>query len=142
MIFKIGEKIELKTFPPITQKQLKDYAEASGDPNPIHLDEKAAKSVGLPGVIAHGMLVAAFIAERAKQYLNSKISHTDAHTHTHRHTVMKKLQIRFKAMTLLGDQIEIDGSVKEILDHEVVLELHARNQRGETVALGNVRWNY
>ena len=39
-----------------TREQIAAYAEASGDHNPIHLDEEFAKSVGLPGVIAHGML--------------------------------------------------------------------------------------
>lgn len=41
---------------PLTRADLVAYAEASGDPNPIHQDEDVARSVGLPGVIAHGML--------------------------------------------------------------------------------------
>jgi acyl dehydratase len=39
-----------------TRTQLVAYAQASGDMNPIHQDEAVAKSVGLPDVIAHGML--------------------------------------------------------------------------------------
>ena len=39
-----------------TREQIAAYAEASGDHNPIHLDDEFARSVGLPGVIAHGML--------------------------------------------------------------------------------------
>jgi acyl dehydratase len=39
-----------------TREQIAAYAEASGDHNPIHLDDTFARSVGLPGVIAHGML--------------------------------------------------------------------------------------
>jgi len=39
-----------------TREQLVAYANASGDMNPIHQDEVFAKSVGLPDVIAHGML--------------------------------------------------------------------------------------
>ncbi|HEY2597793.1 MAG TPA: MaoC/PaaZ C-terminal domain-containing protein [Candidatus Dormibacteraeota bacterium] len=39
-----------------TKEQIAAYAEASGDHNPIHLDDEFARSVGLPGVIAHGML--------------------------------------------------------------------------------------
>jgi len=39
----------------VDRERLRAYAEASGDRNPIHLDEDAARSVGLPGVIAHGM---------------------------------------------------------------------------------------
>jgi acyl dehydratase len=44
---------------PITRQDLRRYAEASGDHNPIHLDAAAAVRVGLPDVIAHGMLVMA-----------------------------------------------------------------------------------
>ena len=42
---------------------LKQYADASGDQNPIHQDEAFAKSVGLPDVIAHGMLTMALVAK-------------------------------------------------------------------------------
>nr|WP_276610575.1 MaoC/PaaZ C-terminal domain-containing protein [Kineococcus siccus] len=40
----------------LTRADLRAYAEASGDRNPIHLDADVARSVGLPDVIAHGML--------------------------------------------------------------------------------------
>src|SRR5438067_13705132 len=40
----------------VTVEQIRQYAEASGDRNPIHLDETFARSVGLPGVIAHAIL--------------------------------------------------------------------------------------
>lgn len=39
-----------------TRSDLVEYANASGDQNPIHQDEEFAKSVGLPDVISHGML--------------------------------------------------------------------------------------
>src|SRR5207248_7228091 len=50
------------------EEQIAAYARASGDMNPIHLDERFARSVGLPGVIAHGMLqmsIAAVVAGKA-----------------------------------------------------------------------------
>jgi len=43
----------------VNRELLKQYADASGDQNPIHQDEAFAKSVGLPDVIAHGMLTMA-----------------------------------------------------------------------------------
>lgn len=46
----------------ITRADLVAYAAASGDRNPIHLDEEVARSVGLPGVIAHGMYTLALAA--------------------------------------------------------------------------------
>ena len=46
----------------ITRADLVRYAAASGDPNPIHQDDEVARSVGLPGVIAHGMYTMALAA--------------------------------------------------------------------------------
>lgn len=53
--------LEPRTFT-ITRADLVAYAEASGDHNPIHQDETVAASVGLPGVIAHGMYTMALAA--------------------------------------------------------------------------------
>jgi acyl dehydratase len=53
--------LETRTFA-ITRADLVRYAAAAGDPNPIHQDEEVALSVGLPGVIAHGMLTMALAA--------------------------------------------------------------------------------
>ena len=53
-----GTELAPKTFK-INRQLLIDYASASGDQNPIHQDEAFAKSVGLPDVIAHGMLTMA-----------------------------------------------------------------------------------
>ncbi|MGZ4454831.1 MAG: MaoC/PaaZ C-terminal domain-containing protein [Nocardioides sp.] len=46
----------------VTRADLVAYAAASGDQNPIHQDEHVARSVGLPGVIAHGMYTMALAA--------------------------------------------------------------------------------
>ena len=47
----------------IDRELLKRYADASGDQNPIHQNETFAKSVGLPDVIAHGMLTMALVGK-------------------------------------------------------------------------------
>ena len=47
----------------VNRDLLKQYADASGDQNPIHQDEAFAKSVGLPDVIAHGMLTMALVGK-------------------------------------------------------------------------------
>lgn len=53
----------------VTRADLVAYAAASGDPNPIHTDEDVARSVGLPGVIAHGMLTLALAARYVDEWL-------------------------------------------------------------------------
>lgn len=52
----------------VTRADLAAYAEASGDHNPIHLDEDVARSVGLPGVIAHGMFTLALAARAVQEW--------------------------------------------------------------------------
>ena len=55
----------------ITRADLVAYAQASGDHNPIHQDEAVARSVGLPGVIAHGMYTLALAARYVDEALGS-----------------------------------------------------------------------
>jgi len=57
----VGQAIGPITFP-VNRAMLVAYANASGDQNPIHQDEEFAKSVGLPGLIAHGMFTMATAA--------------------------------------------------------------------------------
>ncbi|HUW87011.1 MAG TPA: MaoC/PaaZ C-terminal domain-containing protein [Candidatus Paceibacterota bacterium] len=58
----VGDRIDERVFW-IDRELLKKYADASGDQNPIHQDEVFAKSVGLPDVIAHGMLTMALVGK-------------------------------------------------------------------------------
>ncbi|MSV87175.1 MAG: dehydratase [Actinobacteria bacterium] len=58
----VGDVVAERVFL-INRELLKSYANASGDQNPIHQDEAFAKSVGLPDVIAHGMLTMALVAK-------------------------------------------------------------------------------
>lgn len=58
-----GDALEPRRYD-VTRADLAAYAEASGDHNPIHRDDSVARAVGLPGVIAHGMLTLA-LAGRA-----------------------------------------------------------------------------
>ena len=59
--------LETKTFT-VTRADLVTYAAASGDHNPIHQDEDVARSVGLPGVIAHGMYTMALAARYVEEW--------------------------------------------------------------------------
>ena len=97
----IGEELIPLVKPPITQEQLQRYAEASGDHNPIHLDEEAARRVGLDSVIAQGMLSMAFLG----QFINQRISDVPQAYLTH-------LKARFIGMVRLGDLITCHGTVK------------------------------
>ena len=62
-----GDQLPAHTYR-VTRDDLARYAAASGDHNPIHQDEEVARSVGLPGVIAHGMYTMALAARTADEW--------------------------------------------------------------------------
>ncbi len=133
MKLETGTEIAYRLLPVITQDQLVRYADASGDHNQIHLDEAVAKSMGLPGVIAHGMLSAGFLGERAMQAVRDEAARDDLK--------IERLQCRFKSMVHLGDQISVGGTVKEATAQKVVLELNAKNQKDEIVTIATVQFS-
>lgn len=106
----------------VTVAQIRAYAEASGDRNPIHLDDAFARSVGLPGVIAHGMLTLAF----ANQMLTDWLGKSGRLT---------RLDGRFFGMVVPGDQVTCSGRVakKDAESRRLQLDLTVTNQRGEKV---------
>jgi acyl dehydratase len=104
----------------VTREQIRAYAEASGDHNPIHLDDDAARAAGLPGVIAHGMLGMAQLANFVVGWAGD-------------HRRQRKLRCRFSAKMLPGDVITFTGRVSGEHDGLIQLELEAENQKGERV---------
>ncbi len=106
----------------VTVEQIRQYAEASGDRNPIHLDETFARSAGLPGVIAHGMLTMAFANQMVTDWLGDR-------------SLLKRLQGRFTGMVLPGDDVTCSGSVASTDDatRRILINLVVTNQRGEKV---------
>lgn len=91
----------------------KRYAEASGDPNPIHIDEEFAKSVGLPGCILHGLYSMAQVAR----------AHTDAAGGDPRS--LRRLAVQFRGMGLPKREIVVTATVKRVGDGSVITETQA-----------------
>jgi len=125
-----GQQLAPLVKPPITQEQLRRYAEASDDYNPIHLDEQAALRVGLDSVIAHGMLSMAFLG----QFVNQQLTGIPG-------ARIAQLKVRFMNMVRLGDTLTCQGVIKALTTSEdqsqsVTLECWAQNQKGEKVTAG------
>ncbi len=78
----------------IDEDQTYRYAEASGDHNPIHLNEDFAKSVGLPGIINHGLCTMAFVSRAAIEALADNDP-----------TRLRRLKVRFSKPVLPGQKI-------------------------------------
>ena len=70
MTLTLGQELAPKSYS-INRALLKQYADASGDQNPIHQDESFAKSVGLADVIAHGMFTMALAGKYLSELAGS-----------------------------------------------------------------------
>jgi acyl dehydratase len=106
--FKQGDSLpELRVTP--DAGLTKRYAEASGDPNPIHVDPEFAKSVGLPGVILHGLYSMAQVAR----------AHTGA---TGDPRALKRLSVQFRGMGFPEQEIVVTSTVKEASDGRIVTD--------------------
>ena len=66
-MIEVGTELPEKVFY-VDRARLKQYADASGDQNPIHQNEEFALSVGLPNVIAHGMLTMALVGKYVSDF--------------------------------------------------------------------------
>lgn len=125
----VGDRIPELVKPAIDRTQLALFAGASGDHNPIHLDDEQARSGGLPGVIAHGMLSMAFLGQVLTGWVPQ--------------TAIRSFSARFTAMAFPGDTITCQGVVtaksEENGEHVVDLDLSAVNQDGRQTLAGSAR---
>ena len=106
----------------VTQEQINAYAEASGDHNPIHVDEEFARAVGLQGTIAHGLLDMGIIAEAVSTWAGGP-EH------------LASLAVRFSKPLFPGDSITCTGKVVAVDDARGIatVELEAVSSRGDRV---------
>ena len=86
----------------ITGEQIATFAKITGDYNPIHVDEEAAKAAGFPGRIAHGALSASLISA----VLGNDLPGPGA--------VFVELNLRFRRPALIGDEVTAVATVQEI----------------------------
>jgi acyl dehydratase len=105
----------------VTSDDVKRYADASGDQNPLHQDEDFARSVGFPGIIAHGMFTMGHLARSLTDWLGDP-------------SRLKRLSVQFRAPVFMGETIVAEGRVKS-LDPETrtaVVDVWVRVEREGT----------
>jgi acyl dehydratase len=95
------------------------YAGASGDFNPIHIDEELARSVGLPGRILHGLWTMAQVA-RAQTEAAGGPEH------------LRRLSVQFRGMGMPEQELVVSGTVREIADGVAVIDTVAE-QAGKQI---------
>ncbi|MBB4663953.1 MaoC/PaaZ C-terminal domain-containing protein [Conexibacter arvalis] len=115
-----AELPELKTTPDryLTVR----YAGASGDFNPIHIDEEFARSVGLPGRILHGLWSMAQVARAA----------TDAAGDP---AALRSLSVQFRGMGVLEQEVVVTAKVKAVEDG--VARIAGEARQGDTRIVRN-----
>ncbi len=113
MTLKEGDPIELTVTPDrfVTVR----YAGASGDFNPIHIDEDFARQVGLPGRILHGLWTMAQVAR----------AHTEAAGGPQ---ALKRLSVQFRGLGVMDEPIAVRGSVQQVGD--AVATVHSEAEQG------------
>jgi acyl dehydratase len=95
------------------------YAGASGDFNPIHIDEEFARSVGLPGRILHGLWMMAQVA-RAQTDASGSPEH------------LKRLKVQFRGMGFPEQELTVSGTVREASAGHVLIDT-AAEQNGKQI---------
>ena len=96
------------------------YAGASGDFNPIHIDEEFARAVGLPGRILHGLWTMAQVA-RAQSEAAGGPEH------------LRRLSVQFRGMGMPEQEIVISGTVREACGGRVVIDTVAEQTGNQII---------
>ena len=115
----------------VTQTDINRYAEASGDYNPIHIDEAFAASTPLKGTIAHGMLVLAYMSEMLARAFGDAWDESG------------QLSVKFRSPARPGDTLTVAGQIDSLLHEDDIVvatcSLSCRNQADEVVVSGEAR---
>jgi acyl dehydratase len=110
MSLKPGDTIRLEVTPDpyVTVR----YAGASGDFNPIHIDEQFAQQVGLPGRILHGLWTMAQVARAQTEAAGGPEK-------------LRRLSVQFRGMGRLGEPISVTGTVREVDGNTAIVAAQA-----------------
>jgi len=97
---KVGDEIPVLA-KVVKREDVKAYADASGDQNPLHQDDNFARSVGFPGIIAHGMFTMAHLTTCLTTWLGDP----DA---------LKRIKVQFRAVVYMDETIEAGGTIASL----------------------------
>ena len=120
---KVGEELrDLVKHP--TTRQLVQYAGAQGDFYEIHYDQDFARSVGLPGVILHGLLKAAFLGQLVTDWLGED-------------GTLKSFEVSYRGIDVPGRPYLCQGKVTRVDGDQVELEVWGEDSEGNRTTLGS-----
>jgi len=112
----------------VTQEDVNRYAKASGDFNPIHIDEEFARKTPAGGTIAHGMLILAYVSQMMTAAFEENW------------LTGGRFNVRFKAPARPGDVVTVRGKVEKVQESDgqvtVSCSVLCSNQKSEAVITG------
>jgi acyl dehydratase len=97
---KVGDEIPVRA-KVVRREDVKAYADASGDQNPLHQDDDFARSVGFPGIIAHGMFTMAHLTSTLTHWLGDPAA-------------LERVGVQFRAVVYMDETIEAGGTITEL----------------------------
>jgi acyl dehydratase len=93
---------EIPTLPKLVKREeIKAYADASGDQNPLHQDDNFARSVGFPGIIAHGMFTMAHLTKALTDWVGDPAA-------------LKRMKVQFRAVVFMDEEIVARGRIEQL----------------------------
>ncbi|MEV8530867.1 MaoC/PaaZ C-terminal domain-containing protein [Streptomyces sp. NPDC051211] len=116
-----GTELPALTVPEITAGTVAQYAHASGDGNPVHLDPAAAREAGLPGTIVHGMFTMALLGRVVTGWAPQ--------------SRLRSLKAAFVAPVPVGTAVTCTGTVTDVVTADGEWHAHVRlaARRGDGV---------
>ncbi len=112
----------------VTQEDVNRYAKASGDFNPIHIDEEFARKTPAGGTIAHGMLILAYVSQMMTAVFEENW------------LTGGRFNVRFKTPARPGDVVTVRGKVEKVQESDgqvtVNCSVLCSNQKSEAVITG------
>ena len=122
MKVQVGDELpELVKHP--TTRQLVQYAGAQGDFYEIHYDQDYARGVGLPGVILHGLLKAAFLGQLVTDWLGDQGR-------------LKTFEVSYRGLDVPGRPYRCRGKVVKVDGNEAELEVWGEDPDGNRTTIG------
>jgi acyl dehydratase len=118
-----GSVVAEAVYGPFDREQLRRYAEASGDTNPLHLDPQFARQAGFEDVIVHGMLGMALLGRLVTEHLPA--------------LRMTRLRTRFRGVIELGQSIACEATLAGLNQETAEVKLTGRNAGGAVVLEGS-----
>jgi acyl dehydratase len=91
----------------VTREDVKAYADAGGDANPLHQDDEVARAAGFPGIVAHGMFTMGHLAACVSRWAGGPEG-------------VRRLSVQFRAPVYMGEEIVAGGRVKSVDANEGV----------------------